>query len=133
MERLEAAACTVWLRAFDVKINHDGILASYHHGLAGFVGEGVDLLVRHVGWYIDEVARPASPLNSVVPIACGPTANDVKDGFIAVVVGTGLGVGLTTTCLPTVCCSGSGVRWRRPGSCRRSEACSDPGRRQERF
>jgi hypothetical protein len=57
MERRWTAVWSRGLRAFDVEINHNGVLStSYHDGLAGFVGEGVDLLVRYVGWDVDEVA-----------------------------------------------------------------------------
>ena len=46
------------LRAFEIQIDHDGILtASYHYGLTGFVGASVDLLMRHVRWNVDEATR----------------------------------------------------------------------------
>ena len=46
------------LWTLDVEIDYDGILtASCDHSFTGFVGEGVDLLVRYVGRNINEVAR----------------------------------------------------------------------------
>jgi hypothetical protein len=86
------------LRTFDVEIDYDGVLAaSYHHGLAGFVRESVDLLVGHVGRNIDEVTRSGftAEFQVVAPTHTGPAANDIEDGFqVAMVVWSGLRVRL---------------------------------------
>ncbi len=65
MEWRRAALGTGGFRAFDFQIDHDGILTtSNHHSFTWFVAASVNLLVRHVGRNIDEIAGPASPLNS---------------------------------------------------------------------
>jgi hypothetical protein len=98
VERRWAAACSRGLRAFNVKIDHDGVLStSYHDGLAGLVGQGVDFLVRHVGWDIYEVARSGftAEFEAISPSHASPAANDEEDCFqIAVVVWTSLCVWL---------------------------------------
>jgi hypothetical protein len=44
--------------AFNVQVDDDRLLAaSNHHGLDGFVGPGVQLLVRHKRRYVNEVSR----------------------------------------------------------------------------
>ena len=101
MERRRAAACSHGLRAFDVKIDHDGVLStSYHDGLAGFVGEGVDFLMRHIGWDIDEVACSGftAEFEMVSPSHASSAANDVKDCLqFAMVMRSGPAFGWTTT------------------------------------
>ena len=61
------------------------------------VGAGVDLLVRHVGRHVDEVARPGlgDELQRLAPAHARPALDDVDHAFQrAVVVGAGLGVGV---------------------------------------
>jgi hypothetical protein len=102
------------LWAFDIEIDHDGILTtSYDDSFTGFVGEGVDLLVRHVWRNIDEIAGAGftAEFQVVAPSHAGPAANDIEDGFqVAVVVRAGLGVGLDYNCAgPQSAGSRSGV------------------------
>jgi hypothetical protein len=86
------------LRAFDVKIDDDGILtASHHNSFTGFICSGVDLLVRYVGRNIDEVSRSGftAEFEMVSPSHTSPAANDVKDCLqFAMMVGTSLCVWL---------------------------------------
>src|SRR5580700_2882367 len=92
------AAGAGWLGAFEVKIDHHRVLtAAYHDRFTRLVGESVDLLVRHVGRNVDEVARSglAAEFQAFSPPHAGPAANYVEDGFqLAVVMGSSLGVGL---------------------------------------
>ena len=92
----------------------DGILTtSYDDRFTRFVGERVDLLVRYIGWNIDEVARAGftAEFQVVSPSHTGPAAHDVENGFqVAMVVGAGLGVGLDyDRAGPQFARSGSGV------------------------
>src|ERR1700693_6539833 len=97
MERNRAAGAG-WLGALEVKIHHDRILtAAYHDRFARLVGESVDLLMRHVGRNVDEVARPglAAEFQALSPSHAGSAANYVENGLqFAVVMRPGLGVGL---------------------------------------
>jgi hypothetical protein len=46
------------IRAFEIEIDHDGVLAASHDdGFTGFVRKSVDLLVRHIGRDVDEISR----------------------------------------------------------------------------
>ena len=98
MERRGATACAGWLGTLDVEIHHDRVLtASYDDGLTGFVGESVDLLVRHIRRNIDEVAGSCftAEFQVVSPSHASSAANNVEDGFeLAVLVRAGLSVRL---------------------------------------
>ena len=64
---------------------------------SGSVGAGVDLLVRHVGRHVDEVARAGlgGELQLLAPAHARPAPHDVDHALeVAVVVGAGLGVGV---------------------------------------
>ena len=77
MKRGQAGISSGGIWTFGVEIDHDGILtASYDDGLTGFVGECVDLLVRHVGRNIDEVARAGftAEFQVISPSHAGPAA-----------------------------------------------------------
>src|SRR5580700_3027869 len=97
MERSWAAGAG-WLGAFEVKIHHDRVLtAAYHDGFTRLVGESVDLLMRHEGRNVDEVARSglAAEFQPLSPPHAGLAADNVENGFeLAVVVRSSLGIGL---------------------------------------
>jgi DNA/RNA non-specific endonuclease len=102
------------LRALDLKIDDDGILAAPHHdSLAWFVGKCVDLLVRYIRRHIDEIARAglAAEFQAISPSHARTAANDVEDGFqFAVVMRAGLRVRLNyDRACPELVRSGSGV------------------------
>ncbi len=64
---------------------------------SGSVVRGVDLLVRHVGRHIDEVAGAGlgDELQLVAPAHAGAALHDVDHALeVAVVMGAGLGVGV---------------------------------------
>src|SRR5260370_28616402 len=72
------------LGALDVKVDHNWVLAASHHdGLARFVGQSVDLLVRHVWRNIDEVAGAgfATEFKMISPPHARSAVNDAEDGF----------------------------------------------------
>ena len=80
MERRGATTSAGWLGALDVEIHHDRVLAaSYDDGFTGFVGKSVDLLVRHIGRNIDEVAGSCftAEFQVVSPSHTSSAANDV--------------------------------------------------------
>ncbi|KAK5561408.1 hypothetical protein LTR46_000213 [Exophiala xenobiotica] len=90
------------LRVFDrhyIRQIHRNRLAvtPHEHTLQLLVLQGVDLLVRHVGRHVDEVARPGfgGELEGCAPSHARPAFDDVDDALeVAVVVGAGFGVGV---------------------------------------
>jgi hypothetical protein len=94
MKRRFAAVHLRRLRTFKIEINYDRILiASYHHSFTGFIRAGVDLLMRYIGWDVDEVARScfAAEFQMIPPSHPSPASKDVKDSFqFAVVVRSSL-------------------------------------------
>ena len=57
MEWLLAAILTSRLRAFDIQIHYNGILAApYNHGLTRNIWAGIDFLMRDVGRHVNEIA-----------------------------------------------------------------------------
>ena len=90
MKRRFAAVHFGRLRSFKIEINDDRFLiASYHHSFTGFIGACVDLLMRYIGWDVNEVARScfAAEFQVIPPSHPSPASKDVKDRFrFAVVV-----------------------------------------------
>ena len=102
MERRCATVVPGGLRAFEVEVHHDRVLAaSYDYGFTGFARKSVDLLMRHVGRNINEVARSglAAEFQMIAPSHASPAAHNVEDGLqLAVMVRPGPGVGLDYDC-----------------------------------
>lgn len=92
------AARTGGLGTFEIEIDDDWVLTAAHdYGFTRLVGECVDLLVRDIGWNVDEVARSgfAAELQVVPPAHPRFTADNVEDRFeFAVMMGPGFGIGL---------------------------------------
>jgi hypothetical protein len=70
----------------EVQVYHNGVLtASYDDSFTGFVGESVNLLVRHERRNIDEVTWSGftAKFEVVSPSHAGLATNDVEDSFAA--------------------------------------------------
>jgi hypothetical protein len=72
------------LRAWDVQINHDWLLAASHdHCFHRFIPPGVEFLVRNKGRNLNEVARAGflNKLQIISPPKPGAATNDVNHRF----------------------------------------------------
>src|SRR5215218_7906581 len=81
----------------DLEVDYDRlVVAAHQHAFEGFITRRVALLVRHIGRYEDEVARPGlgDVFEAVAPAHPRPALQHVNDAFErAVVVRPGLGIG----------------------------------------
>ena len=86
------------LDRLDVEVHRDRLAVGAHqHAFERLVLRRVDLLVRHVGRHVDEVARPrlGDELQLVAPAHAGLALEHIDDAFeVPVVVRAGLGVGV---------------------------------------
>lgn len=82
--------------AGDIEIDHYRFLAAPNDNrFHGFVGSGIEFLVRYVRWNVDKIAGAGfvDEFEMIAPAETGASANHVNDGFqFTVVVRTGLGV-----------------------------------------
>ncbi len=115
-------------RGCDIEVYNDGILpAADNYGLARLVVPGVDLLMRHVRWDIDEVAGAGfrAEFKMIAPAHAGAALHDVEDGFkFAMMVRPGFGIGLHDDCTGpkpggSSACVGDGGSARHARSLRR--------------
>ena len=98
MERVRSGCAARVFGAGDIEVDDDRLLAAADDdGFDGFVGAGVEFLMRDVGRNVDEIAGAGfvDELKVVAPAEAGAAADDVDDGFeFTVMVGAGFGVGM---------------------------------------
>jgi len=86
------------LGGFDIEIDDDGFLvAADEDADEGLVRVGVNFLVGHEGWDVDEVADIGfgDVFEFFAPAHAGASTEHIDDAFeFAVVVGAGFGIGL---------------------------------------
>src|SRR5215469_4464940 len=86
------------LRRLDVQVDRDCLaVAPYQHTLERLGTAGVDLLMRHVGRHIDEIARTGfrRELELLAPTHAGASLDDVDDALeMPVMMRASLGVGV---------------------------------------
>ena len=59
VDRVDPAHAFRLFDGVDIEIDDDRVLAGpAQHAFQRLIGAGVDFLVRHVRWHIDEIARP---------------------------------------------------------------------------
>src|SRR5580698_3975745 len=79
------------LHALDIQVVYEsGLTAARQDALQLKIVAWIDLLMRHVWWHIDEVARRglAFELQSLAPAQSGDSVQDVDHGFqVAMVMG----------------------------------------------
>jgi hypothetical protein len=82
----------------NVQVDRGGLtVAAHQHTLQHFRGAGVDLLVRHIGRHVDEIARAGfgGELQALAPAHAGTALDHVDHALQGpMVVGTGFGVGV---------------------------------------
>lgn len=86
----------------DIQIHDYGILpASDYDGFTGHIQASVNLLMRHIGWNVNEVARSGliTKLQVIAPAHAGTATHDVEDCLeFSMVMGSGLGVRVNDYC-----------------------------------
>src|SRR5271170_3271858 len=74
--------CAGWFRSAQIQIDNNWILpVSHNHGLACLVRAGIDLLMWHVRWNVDKIARPGfvAEFQLIAPSHPNPALYYVKD------------------------------------------------------
>src|SRR5690606_26310250 len=86
------------LNRLDVQVHRHGLaVAAAQHAFQHLGGAGVDFLMGHVGWHVDEIAGAGfgGEFELFAPAHAGAALDHVDHAFQRpVVVGTGLGVGV---------------------------------------
>src|SRR3954451_18806917 len=89
MDRVDPANLFRFFDRLDLEVDDDRlVVAAPQHAFEGFITRRVDLLVRHIGWHEDDVARPSlgNIFEAVAPTHPRPAFQHVNAAFEGAVV-----------------------------------------------